>query len=76
MPQLVGRSQQVSANPAAQQQVEKNTMYISQVYVNRRKVWEGSAATEEQAFQAAKQQKQQYESKGLNAVIIVRKSPS
>jgi dsRNA-specific ribonuclease len=73
---LVGQPKpQAGANPAAQTQVEKSTAYIAQVYVNRRKVYETTGASEDEAYQKAKQQKQQYESRGLNAVIVVRKSP-
>jgi hypothetical protein len=73
---LVGSPKPSTATPAAQQDVERQSQYIAQVYVNRRKVYETYGATEDQAYQKAKSQKATYDSKGLNAVIVVRKSPT
>jgi dsRNA-specific ribonuclease len=71
---LVGQSKPVTVDPA-QSQVERSTAYIAQVYVNRRKVYETTGASEDEAYQKAKQQKKQYEARGLNAVVVVRKAP-
>jgi len=71
---LVGQSKP-TPNPAAQAQVEKQSQYIAQVYVNRRKVYEVYGASEDEAYQKAKSQKAQYSAKGLNAVVVVRKAP-
>lgn len=57
-------------NAAAQQALNQNT-YVASIYVGRRKVWEGRAATEEQAYSKAKAEKAKYA--GSNPEIKVSK---
>jgi hypothetical protein len=56
-----------------EQQAEKASQFISEVYVNRRKVAEHRAATEEEAYSAAKADKAKY--KGARVSINTREAP-
>lgn len=58
------------ANAQAQQALNANG-YVASIYVGRRKVWEGRAATEEQAYSKAKAEKTKYA--GANPEIKVSK---
>lgn len=51
MPRLVGHSNR-------EQRAVEQSGYIAQLYVARRKVWEGRAATHEEAANMAKREKQ------------------
>lgn len=73
---IVGKPQRAPAasGEGGNANVERETKYVAQVYVNRRKVWEGQGATEDAVYQQAKTQKQKYESRGMNAVIVTKKA--
>jgi hypothetical protein len=76
---IVGKprtSAPAASGEGGQSDVERETKYVAQVYVNRRKVWEGQGSSEDQVYQQAKTQKQKYESRGMNAVIVTKKSQS
>jgi len=57
-------------NAASQQALNANS-YAASIYVGRRKVWEGRAATEREAFNKAEAQKAQYA--GANPEIKTKK---
>lgn len=57
-------------NVQAQQALNQNN-YVGSIYVGRRKVWEGRASTEQEAFRKAEAQKAQYA--GANPEIKVKK---
>lgn len=57
-------------NAQAQQALNQNS-YVASIYVGRRKVWEGRAATEQEAFRKAEAQKTQYA--GANPEIKTKK---
>lgn len=57
-------------NAAAQQALNQNA-YAAAIYVGRRKVWEGRAATEQEAFRKAQAEKTKYA--GSNPEVKVKK---
>lgn len=57
-------------NSQAQQALNSN-QYVGEIFVGRRKVWEGRAATEQEAYSKASAQKAQYA--GANPEIKVKK---
>lgn len=57
-------------NAQAQSALNSN-MHVASIYVGRRKVWEGRASTEQEAFRKAEAQKTQYA--GANPEIKVKK---
>lgn len=61
---------QGQANAKTQQALNAN-MYVASIYVGRRKVWEGRAATQEQALSKAKAEQTKYG--GANSEIKVSK---
>lgn len=63
-----GNNQQ--ENRQAQQALNRNA-YTASIYVGRRKVWEGRGSSEQEAFQKAKAQENQYA--GANPEIKVKK---
>jgi hypothetical protein len=50
----------------------ERTQFIAQLYVNRRKVWEGRATTHEEAAQMAKREKAKYPGTKSTTVIKER----
>jgi hypothetical protein len=63
----------VGKNPQYEQ-INRETTYTAQVFVNRRKVWEGQAADRDTAFQQAKAVEDRYEARGVDASVVVKKS--
>lgn len=57
-------------NQQAQSALNDN-QYVGEIFVGRRKVWEGRAATKEQAFSQAKSQEAKYS--GANPEIKVKR---
>ena len=57
-------------NAQAQQALNSN-QYVGEIFVGRRKVWEGRASTEREAFSKAEAQKAQYA--GANPEIKVKR---
>jgi uncharacterized protein involved in tolerance to divalent cations len=57
-------------NTQAQQALNRN-MWTSSIYVGRRKVWEGRAGSEQEAFALAKTEQTKYE--GANPEVKVKK---
>lgn len=67
MPALVGKGRQSAGDRAVE-----NTRFIAQLYVNRRKVWEGRANSEEEAAQMARSEKKKYAGAKSTTVIKER----
>lgn len=67
MPKLVGKP----AN--AQEKAVQDSRYVASLYVARRKVWEGRAASHEQASHLAEQEKHKYPN--TKSTIVIRESP-
>ena len=65
--------QYMAPSNAVEKQAEEKSHYVAEVYVNRRKVGEHRAATEQEAFAAAKQDKQKFP--GARVSIIMREAP-
>jgi hypothetical protein len=70
MPTFIGKPKPKSP---IEQKAEQESQYVAEVYVNRRKVAEHRAATEEQAMSAAKQDRSKYP--GARASIVMREAP-
>lgn len=64
------RDNNAQANAQAQQALNNN-QYVGEIFVGRRKVWEGRASTEQEAFRKAEAQKAQYN--GANPEIKVKR---
>lgn len=73
-PLFAGRgNRRKSAEEIEGQRQLKRNQYIGEVFVGRRKVWEGRAPTEAEAFAAAKHQ-QELKYKNANSNVQVRKT--
>ena len=66
MPSLVGKG-----NARDRAAVDKN-QFIAQLYINRRKVWEGRANSEEEAARMAKHEKSKYP--GTKSTTVIKQS--
>jgi hypothetical protein len=71
MPTFIGHPKE-PPNPA-EQRAEQVSQHVAEVYVNRRKVGEHRAATEEEALAQARQDKQKYPGARVN--IVLREAP-
>ena len=69
---FIGKPKQ--PNPA-QQEAERSSAFVSEVYVNRRKVAEHRGATEEEAMAQAKNTKAKYGKPGVHVEIRSREAP-
>lgn len=57
-------------NAASQQALNQN-QYVGEIFVGRRKVWEGRAATEQDAFRQAQVEQTKYQ--GANPEVKVKR---
>jgi len=69
---FIGKPRQ--PNPA-QEQAERSSAYVSEVYVNRRKVGEFRGATEEEALSQARASKAKYSKPGAHVEVRSREAP-
>lgn len=67
MPRLVGRPK--PTQDSAEERAVENSRYVAQLYVKRRKVWEGRAANEDEAYARAKQEKAKYPNSRAHIVV-------
>jgi hypothetical protein len=68
MARLVGKPRD-----SATEQAVTNSRYVASLYVARKKVWEGRAASYEEASQMAKAEKE-HKYHGTKSTIVVRES--
>jgi hypothetical protein len=71
MPTFIGKPK--GPPNSAEKRAETESQHVAEVYVNRRKVGEHRAATEEEALSAARQDKQKYA--GARVSIVMRDAP-
>lgn len=62
-----------NAEAAANRNALNKNAWVASIYVGRRKVWEGRAATEDEAFRKAKAQEAQYSTAGARPEVKVTK---
>ena len=73
MPTFIGKPKQHAPPNPAEQRAERESQYVAEVYVNRRKVAEHRASTEGEAMQAANADKQKYA--GARVSTVLREAP-
>lgn len=73
MPTFIGKPKQHAPPNPAEQRAERESQYVAEVYVNRRKISEHRAATESEAIQAAQADKQKYA--GARVSTVIREVP-
>lgn len=67
-PKLVGKNENSAVERAAEE-----TRFVAQLYIARKKVWEGRAASHAEASRMAEQQKSKYPN--VRSTVVITEAP-